>query len=74
MQRKGNASLIASAALGITLGWLAKNYVSNQQQLEEHRSVLKKAKDFEQKVYEDGKKRLEVIQGIKQEVNSEITN
>ncbi|MGJ9460339.1 hypothetical protein [Oceanobacillus sp. CF4.6] len=66
---KENASLIAGAIGGLTIGWVVKTYLSNQQQLEEHRSVIQRLKDFENHLYEDGKKRANVIEGIKQEVN-----
>jgi len=68
--KKGNASLIAGVVGGMALGWFFKNYLSTQQQLEEHRSLVQKVKDFEQKVYEDGKKRSDTIESIKQEVTS----
>ncbi|WP_067730357.1 hypothetical protein [Oceanobacillus damuensis] len=70
--KKGNASLIASAVGGVTLGWLLKNYVSKQQKLEEHQSVLQRIKQFEKRLYEDGQKRAYDIENIKREVKSRI--
>ncbi|WP_087975104.1 hypothetical protein [Oceanobacillus rekensis] len=70
--KKGNASLIAGALGGISVGWIMKSYLSKQQQLEEHRSIIQRVKDFESKLYEDGKKRANVMEDIKQEVHRKV--
>lgn len=72
-QKKGNTSLIVGAIGGIACGWFVKNYLSTQQQLEEHRSLLQKVKDLQHKVYEDGKKRYDTLDSIKQDVNNHLS-
>jgi hypothetical protein len=70
--KKGNTSLIAGALGGITIGWIMKSYLSKQQQLEEYRSIIQRLKDFESKLYEDGKIRANVLEDIKQEVHRKV--
>lgn len=70
--KRGNTFLIAGALGGVTIGWVMKSYLSKQQQLEEHRSIIQRLKDFENKLFEDGKKRANVVKDIKEEVNHKV--
>ncbi|WP_010652002.1 hypothetical protein [Oceanobacillus massiliensis] len=70
--QKKNTALMLSIAGGITLGWSLKTYLSKQQQLEEHQTIIQRLKGFEKRLYEDGRERAAAIEGIKQEVESDI--
>lgn len=73
MNSKSSYTMIAGALGGVTLGWFFRSFNHKRKQLEGYESFLDKAKNLEKKIYEDGKKRADQIDGIKQEVNKKVS-
>ena len=69
---KRNFAMLASAVAGVSLGWLAVDYLSKRQEQGEDKSVFERVKNFEEKLYADGAMRANDIERIKQEVNDKI--
>lgn len=72
--RKGKRDLamLASAVGGVSLGWLAVDYISKRQRREANESIIGRVKNFEKKLYADGEKRANEMQRIKQEVEEAV--
>ncbi|MFC2949235.1 hypothetical protein [Virgibacillus sediminis] len=65
-------SLAAIACAGAAIGWGFNRNLSRRKKLEEHRTLLEKVRHFDQKLYEDGWRRANQIQAIKQDVQTHI--
>lgn len=64
--------MLASTVAGVSLGWLAVDYLSKRQQQGVNKSVFERVKNLEKKLYADGAMRANDIKRIKQDVKDAV--
>ncbi|MFC3040883.1 hypothetical protein ACFOGI_11545 [Virgibacillus xinjiangensis] len=72
-ENKQTLPLAAAVMAGAAIGWCLNAKMTRKKKLEEHRTITEKIRKFDEKFYEDGRRRADQMESIKQEIHTGFT-